>query len=500
MKLSAKLGVIQITRTHVRAVLVKTGSLPPTVLEWSEMSLPPASEDAEAMHADLVATIRAVANDLKQKPTLWVYNAPQSWSVMRLLSVPFKGNRKVRAALTFELEPYLAIPIEDLMIDFVPIREVNGNTEVLVVGLKRSPVMDHLAVLQEAGLAIESVGLDIVGLSALAYETVMSSTTPSAMLLYHDGGNYLVVMHSKSLAYVQRIVSQPDRLNEYGQEVQNAIRAFQANTAEPVALTEVTCCDPRIDDVEQAHLMELIELPVSSKSLGTSWAPPELLESDSATQWLSLIGTASAGSGGAFSVSFVSDEDSELTAAVPYRRQVVMLGALVAAAFVAYTGVKHLQATRNMAEVDRLGEAVHAEFAATYPDHELAKQRPAGDIGGFKSYDAMLQAIDEEGRTATALTPKMFNQPSLPNVLRAISEHMPNELATVEDISIIDRRSRVEIRIKGVTKRADAFSKMTEGLRSSPLLEFTKEPERQSINNRETFQMILTYRESGPDS
>ena len=500
MKLSAKLGVIQMTSTHVRAVVVKTGSLPPTVLEHAEMPLPPASDDAEMTRAERVATIRAVTNELKQKPTLWIYSAPQSWSVMRLLSVPFKGARKVRAALTFELEPYLAIPIDDLLIDYIPVRELGNETEVLVIGLKRDPVNEQLAMLEDAGIAIESVGLDIVGLAALAYETALTSTSPSALLLHHLGSTYFAVVHNKSLAYVQRIVSPPERMDAYGQEVQNALRAFQASTSEHVEIAEVACCDPRVDDVEQSHLMDYAELPVATKSLGLGWAPAELLRSDNASQWLGMIGLASAGAGGAFAVSFTSEENEATNSTAPYRKQVVALAFLVVAAFAGFLGVKHMQTTRNVAETARIGAAVHAEFAATFPSHPMAAERPAGDTGGVKSFAAMQEAIDAELRTATALTPAMFNEPSLPNVLREIGLHMPNDLADIDDISITSRRGQVEIRISGATKNPGAFAKMTEGLKSSPLLEFIKEPERQSINNKETFQMNLTYRDTNADT
>ena len=500
MKLTSKIGVIQITDTHVRAVVVKTGSLPPTVLDHAEMPFPPAGEDAEVNHAERITVIQRVVDELKQQPTLWTYCAPQAWSVMRLLTVPFKGSRKVRAALTFELEPYLAIPIEELLIDYIPIRELDNKTEVLVIGLKRGPVLEQLAQLKEAGLEIESIGLDIVGLSALTYETELATTAPSAMLLQHLGATHLAVVHNKSLAYVQRIAASPERMESYGQEVQNALRAFQASTAEIVEIGELTCCDSRVDDVEQAHLMELVELPVSAKKPGAAWMPPEMMKGENASQWLSMVGSASAGAGGAFSVSFDIDEEEVLASTAPYRKQVAVLGFLVVAAFVGFLGVKHLQTTRNMAEVERIGAAVHVEFQATFPNHPDAKERPAGDTGGSKSIASMQEAADDEARTATALTPAIFNTPSLPNVLREIGQHMPDNLASIETISMQERRRFWEIRINGTTKNPGAFAKMTDGLNNSSLLEFTKEPERQSINNEERFQIILTFRNSNPDS
>ena len=105
MKLTAKIGVIQLTDDRLRILVVKTGGATPIVLERVDEPLASLGDDAEMTRAEHVALIRNSIKSLKNKPTLYILNTPQSWSVMRLMSVPFKGAKKVRAALTFQLEP-----------------------------------------------------------------------------------------------------------------------------------------------------------------------------------------------------------------------------------------------------------------------------------------------------------------------------------------------------------------------------------------------------------
>ncbi|MFP6584867.1 MAG: hypothetical protein VCD00_20200 [Candidatus Hydrogenedentota bacterium] len=499
MKLSAKIGVIQMTDKHFRVVIVKTGSVPPKVLEWKEASFPPPGDDAALTRLERVEIVRTTVSELKLTPTIWIYNAPQVFSVMRQLSVPFNGRRKVRAALTFELEPYLAIPIENLIIDHIPIREVDGKTEVFVIGLQKRHAAEQLALLQDAGVHVESIGLDIVGLAALGFETVVGKNASTAMILWQDGNSYLTIMHNDSLAYVQRIVSDPQQIVAWTQEVQNGLRAFQANALEPVEIAGLTCSDPRLSDEQYRHISEQLELDVTPATLGVSWAPAELLQADDCSDWMAMIGSASAGAGGVYNVSFTRESLEEVAAPSPYRKHIAVVVALVVIALVAHLSVTSLKTAQNQDAIEQRGGQVYTIMAETFPAHAAASQRPAADIGGFKSYAAMEEALDHELQTGTALTPEMLNQPSLPNLLREISTHMPNRLVAIDSITMMPRRAGLEITIKGSTKNSDAFGKVTEGLEGSTMLSIA-DRKRSSRDGKDTFTITAHVIETNQES
>lgn len=499
MKLSAKIGIIQLTDHRLRLVIIKTGSATPTVLERINEALPPLNDDAELPAQEQAAFIRSAVKKLKNVPTIYLLNAPHGWSVMRLLSVPFKGARRVGAAITFELEPYLAIPIDDLMIDHNSVCEVDGRTEVFVIGLQKDPVAEQLSILSAAGITVEGIGLDIVGLSALSLDTLIKDRVPQGLVVEHEGNTYLAVIHNGSLAYVQRITATPERTEAWAQEIQNAIRAFQANSLAPVTLSGVICTQSDLPETCQVVLEEKLGLPVRTATLGESWAPESILESRDSSTWLSMIGTGSAASGGSFNISFSRPTHDEGTGANPYRLHVAAVAALVLFALIAHSFITYFKTSNNLAEIERLGQMVWEEFAATYPDDPLAQARPPGDVGGARSKDAMSVAIDMEQSSGANVSPELFNRPSLLSILKELSAHMPDSQVTVLEISVTKRRAKMEIHVRGETKNPGAFGKMTEGLRRSNLLEIG-EPNRSSIAGKETFNFTAYFKNEAGSS
>lgn len=498
MKLAAKIGVIQLTDHRLRLIVVKTGSADPKVLERIDEALPPMSDDPdEALH-EQAAFIRSRIKTLKHTPSIYMLNTPHAWSVMRLLSVPFKGAKKVRAAITYELEPYLAIPIDDLIIDHNSVSELDGKTEVFIMGLQRDPVTEQLDLLHRAGITVEGIGLDIVGLSALSLDTLLTDSTPQALVVDHEGHSYLTVVHNRSLAYVQRIMGTPDHADAWSQEIQNAVRAFHANSLATVELTGVVCTDNGIQEDARVSLEEKLALPVHIAALGESWAPASILESSDASTWLSMIGTGSAAAGGAFNISF-AQSGSDKDTANPYKLHIAAIAVLVLFTLTAHLFITHLKTQNNSAEIEQIGQRVWEEFSATYPNDPAAQARPAGDVGGFMSFEAMSQALEMEQNTSANLTPEMFNQPSLMEILRELSAHMPDSQVTVLDISITSRRAKMEINVRGDMKNTNAWSKMVEGLEQSTILDLGKN-ERTLIDGKETFKIVAYIKSDSSDS
>ena len=158
-------------------------------------------------------------------------------------------------------------------------------------------------------------------------------------------------------------------------------------------------------------------------------------------------------------------------------------------------GTMHLKAKKNVAETERIGQAVWQEFAATYPANPLAKERPANDYGGSVSFEAMQSAIDEEQSRGTALTPQMFNQASLPNMLKEVATYVPSNLATLEEIKVMPGRRRpIEISLRGVAKNAESYGKIVEGIKESPILEY-HDGQRSMDSGTLTFTIIFRLKE-----
>ena len=91
MKLSAKIGAIAIAKDAVRIAVVKTGGRLPKVLEMVEAPIPEAEEDL--LHDVQVAAAREAVGKLASPPQVYVLSIPVSWSIIRLLTVPFRAKR-----------------------------------------------------------------------------------------------------------------------------------------------------------------------------------------------------------------------------------------------------------------------------------------------------------------------------------------------------------------------------------------------------------------------
>lgn len=165
MKLPAKIGAVEFDDDEIRLAVVNTGGRVPSILDVSVCRA--VYESASERFEALVAAVKHARAQLKAKPSAWVVCAGSDNAIARKLVLPFKGRGKVAAAVPFELEPYLAFPIDELAVDYSIIREADGNTEVLAVGVRRTLLEEQLDVLSAGGITAEGIGLDAAGLSSL---------------------------------------------------------------------------------------------------------------------------------------------------------------------------------------------------------------------------------------------------------------------------------------------------------------------------------------------
>ena len=103
------------------------------------------------------------------------------------------------------------------------------------------------------------------------------------------------------------------------------------------------------------------------------------------------------------------------------------------------------------------------------------------------------EAIDKEQSTGTALTPQMFNQTSLPNILKEIAVHVPDSLASLSDVRVTPlsiKSSKLGVTIRGEAKNPDAYSKIVAGFEKSQLLDF-QNGERSTEQGKLTFTLKL---------
>lgn len=158
---------VDIGTDSIRAVEVEGGRKNrPTVIRFHEAGLP-----AGAVRGGEVVEVNTVATVLKQ---MWstagfkskdvVLGMGNSKILVRDLTVPRLSRRDIQAALPFQVQDMLPVPVADALLDFYPVSEATGDNGPVLSGLLVAAVKDavvaNVTAVQLAGL--NPVEMDII--------------------------------------------------------------------------------------------------------------------------------------------------------------------------------------------------------------------------------------------------------------------------------------------------------------------------------------------------
>ena len=105
-------------------------------------------------------------------------------------------------------------------------------------------------------------------------------------------------------------------------------------------------------------------------------------------------------------------------------------------------------------------------------------------------------ALSEQG---LGVDPELFTRPSLLQVLRELSEHLPTDQIQLENVRLAQPEARgAWIAIEGTADNIATVNRAFESLQQSPLFTFRQEPQSQSTQQGTQFQ-ILAYRPGAQD-
>lgn len=512
MKLAAKIGAIEIAGDEVRVVIVKTGGRAPKVLE-ARLARAEYADDAGRRDALTDAARRAVGA-VKNRPAVYVLCASSEYSVVRLLSVPFKGRGRVSAAVPFELEPYLAFPIEDLVVDHNVVREVEGETEALAVGLRRDAVEEQLKVLEAAGVEVESVALDAAGLMALWQARRKNLKGLHMALHVRDTHAVLVVTNDRAPAFFRLLALTPKRFAEapapVAREVQNSVRSFTAQWKGAAQIEDLTVTGVELDPGQQRAFEERLDLPVVYERLSDdfrgakAWrdVPKPSLDVDDAPEsrspnedWAALIGVAMAAAGGYVAYEFRKGVLAPRNAGRRVMSHALFSAVLAVAIAVGYGVYCFVDYRNDQAELAQIGDEVWQLFTTAFPESEAAKNgRNPADRGGNTTMDFMSAEIEKLDTGDAETSVEVFTRPTLLDILQELSALMPKNLVTLNDLRIWESPSRSQrVTITGTVSDPARFNEVLENLKRSTILRVEEEPTLASKPGGETTFTITAF-------
>ncbi|MCP4639882.1 MAG: hypothetical protein GY851_05590 [bacterium] len=495
MNLSARIAAVEFHGDEVCVASVKTGGRRPVVTELHHAEAV-YSEPEQRLDALVEATRQAV-DALKTKPGAFVLSLPGEQAVVRSMRIPFRGARRVGPAVPFELEPYLAIPIEDLVIDFTTIREVEGQTEVLALGFLRSVLEDQLGVLREAGVEPEGASVDAAGLTALWHANGKLPAGLHAALHVRHTGSIVTVTYNRSLAFLRHIELDPSLVREAEgvREVQNTLHAFAATWEGDETIQSLTVTGVDLGESSLGRLEDALGIPVSALDLTGGLKGGGLVAAEPATRdrpnfWSGPVGVAAAAAGGPFSLQFLKDDLATANVTRSLGVHLVFSACLALVVAAGYGAFCYLDHRSNVAQTERIGAEVWRLFKDAFPQSpEVQGGRPK-DPSGSTTLAWMENTVAEAAQRGDLLPVQVLRRHSLLSMIEELNRHMPGDKVVITDLKIWPSEDETQlINITGEMREEAAFESVVRALRRSPLFTFDEEPVKTFKEGRAEFRL-----------
>jgi hypothetical protein len=527
MLLKSKIGAIEFAGDEVRIAVIKSGGGVPAVLE---MHVCKALYDEPDQRVDaLAAALDTVLNKVKSSPAAYVLCVDAMSCVARSVTIPFRGKRRVAAAVQFELEPYLAFPIEELLLDFKTIGEFDGETEVLAMGIRREDLEEQQAILEAADITVEAVSLDAASLTGL-WQTCRKGRSKglSAVLHVHDNRSSLAITYHKKLVYFRPLDCTEDALinkpRVIAREVQNTIRAFLAawrggGEIDTLHITGITLGPAERDTLAEAlrlHVEDIMVLdrvrrgatalkkatasvtprfaaPVAAPVVDTgeeqAEQAPDMENQEPMPE--SLFGQSD------LPEASPSDPDDALPILTP-----ATFDAVIGAAHTAMGGPFAMDFCQSEGNWNGPLRAVvaHLMFAAClgllvllgwfFYLHQGTQKFKSLAAGIQLEIDSLNEQIDaiEAGDPGADIDLNLFTDPPLLDILAEISTKMPEGKVAITNIKVAVPGARQSwLTIYGSTESSAAFNEVFEALKESKYLRVEENPDLRLEGSRTNF-------------
>jgi hypothetical protein len=465
MPVTAKVAAIEFDGDDVRLAVVKTGVMRARVLEAH--SVHAEYEDPEQRRDAMVEAVKGLVKGLKAHPTVYVLCLASANSIVRTVTIPFKGARRVTPAVTFELERYLAFPIEELVVDHMPILEFDGQTEVLAVGVRRNIIREQLDILSEAGVDPEGADLDAIGLTSL-WKTTRQVKGLHGVLYLHGKGTVFGVVYNKSLAYFRHLPITAEAFGENLdgaiQEVNNSMRAFHSGwkVEDEIAALDVIGLPPEYQEVMAAQ----IEIPLSFQDPLAAIPAPANVDKG---LYAGVIGVAVGAAGGAFSLHLRKDELAHKNLFPALAPHIMLTSCVALLLLVGCAWFYHHAAVVNAGKAAQLQQQIAA-------------------------LEDEVKSLEAQGINVPA---GMFADSTTLDVLTEVALDLPGNVVAVTDVKIEPPTASAPwIIVAGEVKDDNAFKAAVEKIKQSPMFK-TDEPELRLVEGRSTFRLVLQRPGSG---
>ena len=181
---------LDIGTVAVRAAAIDTGRKL-VLRRFGEMPLPPGVVEAgEILDEDAVSeAVAALWKRHKLPKKRVIVGTANQRVIVRQVDVPQMEESELTEALPFQVQDSLPIPVEEAMLDYVPLEEFatpegEAMLSILVVAAHRDMIESILRVTESAGLTVEAVDLQPFALVRAAFgsDITLTETAPQGIV------------------------------------------------------------------------------------------------------------------------------------------------------------------------------------------------------------------------------------------------------------------------------------------------------------------------------
>lgn len=265
---------LDIGTVAVRAAAIDTGRKL-VLRRFGEMPLPPGAVEAgEILDEDAVAeAVSALWKRHKLPKKRVIVGTANQRVIVRQVDVPQMEEAELSEALPFQVQDSLPIPVEEAMLDYVPLEEFStpegeAMLSILVVAAHRDMIEAILRVTETAGLSVEAVDLQPFALVRAVFgaDLALTETAPQGIvdigatitqvIFVRDGvARFVRILPRGGDAFTQALVDDLDMDPEDAEEVKKVVgvepEGPPSDTADEAAVRRVltTEADSLIEEI-----------------------------------------------------------------------------------------------------------------------------------------------------------------------------------------------------------------------------------------------------------
>jgi len=472
MLLTSNIAAIEIEGDEVRVALVRAGGKLPSIAAIHAETA--TYEDPEQRFEALVKALDTALDAVGGSPSAYVYCLSSAQTIARNLTIPFRGARRVAASVRFELEPYLALPIDELVIDFTTVGEFEGETEVLALAARTTQIAEAQALLEAAGARLDAVTVDVVALTGLWAAAQPAKGLLAVLHLRRDHAS-LAVVFNKKLAFVRHlsftaelVETNPDA---FAREIANTLRAFAAKWRGKDAVESLYVTGVQLASDERMALQESIGVTVDSGTVisglpGATEALKEGASGHKLNRWEAVVGAAHGATGRGFGVNLARENQDINPFIRDATRHIVFSGVLLALVLGGWALYYYLAAGQYATETLAL-QAREAELQAE-----------------------ALASIDEglpEGIDTT-----VFTDPTLLEILTILGDTLPEDQIKIHNVRVSPPSLRQPwIIVDGQVGNSGQLQEIFAAMKQVPQFHFESDPEVRVQGAETTFSIKI---------